>query len=442
MVEDIYRKAKEKLVGYDWEIFYFKNRKLKSESNDLKVEKIIASEDVGFSIRVLKDFRQGFAYSTTFDKESIELAIESAKNLCDISSQESSFVINDKVEKADEIEYYDNFAVNLPVEEKIEKAIELERLVRSMDERIKSVRSSTFTENEYKKILLNSFGVYLEEVGTVYSAMVSAVATEKNDSQIAWSYNAKRFLSDLDLEDIAKEAVYNSTSLLGAENIQTRTITVWFPQAAMVELLDVFSYSFLADALIKGKTLFKDKLGEKVAFEKISIVDNGILEKGVASSTYDAEGVLKRKNVLIKEGFLEGFLHNISTAKKLGIQYSTGNSVRSDFRSLPSVGLTNFYIENGKDDIKKIVSDHQDVFYVIDMMGLHTADPISGEFSLGVNGLILHKGEVVRAVRGATLAGNFLNLLKKAVAVGNDLKFYANIGSPSVLVEDLTLAGD
>ncbi|MEJ5172809.1 MAG: TldD/PmbA family protein, partial [Hydrogenothermaceae bacterium] len=423
MLEEIVKKAKEKLVGYDWEIFYFKNKKLKSESNDLKIDKLTASEDVGFSVRVLKSGRQGFSYSTTLDKDSIEFTVQSAKELCDIATEEEDIFLNEKLEKGREIEYFDTFAVNLPVEEKIEKAIELERLVRTMDDRIKSVRSSTFTENVYEKVLINSLGLDIRETGTVYSAMVSAVATDGKDSQIAWSYNAKRFISDLDLKDIAREAVFNSTSLLGSTSIPTKNMYVLFPPYAMAELLDAFSYPFLADALIKGKTLFKDKVGEKVAYEEITIVDNGILEKGLMSSTYDAEGVLKKKNVLIEKGILKGFLQNLYTAKKLGV-LPTGNSIRSDFRSLPTVGITNFYIENGKQNIKDVISDLDEVFYVIDMMGLHTADPISGDFSLGVNGLIVSKGEIVKAVRGSTLSGNFIELLQRVVSVGNDLKFY------------------
>ncbi|MEZ0323461.1 MAG: TldD/PmbA family protein [Hydrogenothermaceae bacterium] len=441
MLEEIVRKAKEKLAGYDWEIFYFKNKKLKSESNDLKIDKLTASEDVGFSIRVIKSGRQGFSYSTTLDKDSVEFAIQSAKGLCDIATEEEDIILNDRLEKGNEIEYFDTFAVNLPVEEKIEKAIELERLVRTLNDRIKSVRSSTFTENIYEKILINSLGIEVKEIGTVYSAKVSAVATDGRDSQIAWSYNAKRFISDLNLEEIAKEAVFNSTSLLGATTVSTKNMYVLFPPYAMVELLDAFSYPFLADALIKGKTLFKDKIGQKVAYEEITIVDNGILEKGLMSSTYDAEGVLKRKNILIEKGVLNGFLHNLHTAKKLGA-LPTGNSVRSDFRTLPTVGITNFYIENGKQNIKDVISELDEIFYVIDMMGLHTADPISGDFSLGVNGLIISRGEIVKAVRGATLSGNFIELLQKVISVGDDLKFYGNLGSSSILVENLTIAGD
>lgn len=441
MLEKVIDIAEKKLKGYGWEIFYLKNKKLKAQSNDFKLEKVSSAEDSGFSIRVLNDFSQGFAYSTSFTEDAINETIETAKALSEITSKDDGNYLLDKLQQTEKVEYFDTFAINLPFEEKIEKAIELEKLVKLKDERIKAVRSSTFIENIVYTTLVNSYGIKIEEKGTYYTAMVSAVAVEGTDSQIAWSYNSARFLGDLNLEEIASEAVFHSTALLNAKTISTKKMMVLFAPHAMTELLSTFSYAFTADALIKGKTLFKDMIDEKVAYEKINIVDNGRYPKGLYSSSYDAEGVVKRKNILVENGVFKGFLHNLYTAKKTGLS-STGNAVRNDFRSLPSVDITNFYIENGNDDIKEFLNQADEVLYIVDLMGLHTADPISGEFSLGASGIMYHKGEIVKSVRGITIAGNFLDILKNIVLVGNDLKFYGNVGSPSVVVEGLTVAGE
>lgn len=441
MVERVIDIAKRKLTGYDYEIFFLKNKKLKSESHNLKVDKLIVSEDVGFSIRVIKQKRQGFAYSTSFDSQSIEDTIEAAKSLCNISSEDSYITINDKLEKTKEIEYFDTFAVNLPVEYKIEKSIELEKIVRQMDDRIKLVRNSTFIENVYEKYIVNSLGLKIREIGTVYTALVSAVASDEKDTQIAWGYNSKRFLSDLDLSEIAREVIYNSTSLLGAGSINTKNMPVIFPPQAMVELLETFSPAFLGDSLVKGKTALKGKIGEKVASQEITIVDNGIFENGLASSSYDDDGIAKRKTVVVDKGIFKTFLHNLTSAKK-SLSQTTGNSTRPDFKVLPSTGITNFYIESSNQKIDDILNSYDEIFYIIDLMGLHTADPISGNFSLGVNGLIISKGEVVKAIRGAAIAGNFLDILNRVVAVGDNIKFYGNVGSPTVIVDEMTIAGD
>lgn len=441
MIEKVVDIAEKKLKGYQWEIFYLKNKKLKAESNDFNLEKVSSAEDSGFSVRVLNGNSQGFAYSTSFTEKAIEETIETAKQISQITSSDEGNYLLDKLQETEKVEYFDTFAVNLPIEEKLEKAIELEKLVKLKDERIKAVRSSTFIENIVYTTLINSNGIKIEEKGTYYTAMVSAVAVDKGDSQIAWSYNSTRFLGDLNLEEIASEAVFHSTSLLNATTIETKKMTILLAPHAMTELLSTFSYAFTGDALIKGKTLFKDKIDEKIASHKITIVDNGRYPKGLYSSSYDAEGVVKKKNVLVENGVFKGFLHNLYTAKKTG-QSSTGNAVRRDFRSLPSVDITNFYVEAGQDNITEFLKEADEVLYIIDLMGLHTADPISGEFSLGASGIIYHKGEVLKSVRGITIAGNFLDILKNAVLVGNDLKFYGNVGSPSVVVEGLTVAGE
>ena len=433
--------AKKELKGYEWEIFYLKNKKLKSQSNDLKLDKVSVSEDAGFSVRVLFGKSQGFAYSTSFEEKDITDCIRAAKELAEITSEDDANGFVEKLEESEKIEYFDTFAVNLPYSEKVEKSIELERLVRQKDERIKAVRSSTFVENIVETVLINSFGVEIKEKGTFYSAMVSAVAQEGEDSQISWSFNATRFLSDLDLDKIAQEAVFHAVSLLNSKPITTKNMTIMLPPHVAVEILDTFSSAFTADAMIKNKTLFKDKINKKVAKEKLTLIDNGRLPKGFSSSTYDGEGNLKGKTVLIENGIFKGFLHNNYTAKKTGLK-STGNAVRSDFRTLPSVGITNFYIENGKDDIKAFLDNADEVFYIIDLMGLHTADPISGDFSLGASGIIYHKGEIVKSVRGVTIAGNILDILNNTILVGNDLRFYGNLGSPSLIVENITVAGE
>lgn len=440
MLEKVIEIAEKKLKGFQWEIFYLKNKKLKAESNDFKLEKVSSAEDSGFSIRVLNGYCQGFAYSTSFTDEAINETIEMAKALSEITSPDEGNYLIEKLQETEKIEYFDTFAVNLPFEEKVEKAIELEMLVKSKDDRIKAVRSSTFIENIVYTTLVNSNAVKIEEKGTYYTAMVSAVAVENSDSQIAWSYNSTRFLGDLNLEEIASEAVFHSTSLLNAKTIPTKKMSILLAPHALTELLGTFSYAFTGDALIKGKTLFKDKVGKKVASVKLSIIDNGRYPKGFYSSSYDAEGIVKRKNVLVENGIFKGFLHNLYTAKKTGLS-STGNAIKKDFRSLPSVDITNFYIEKGNDNIKEFLEEAEEVLYIIDLMGLHTADPISGEFSLGASGLVYHKGEIVKSVRGITIAGNFLDILKNAILVGDDLKFYGNIGSPSVVVEGLTVAG-
>ena len=433
--------VKKELKDYQWEIYYLKTKKLKAESKNFELDVLTSSDEAGYSLRVLKGKSQGFAYSSSFEENSVHETIKKAKELAEITSPDEANGFVEEVKETEKVEYFDTFATQISPLEKAEKSIELEKLVKSKDERIKRVRSSSFNETVFEKGIFNSFGIEIVEKGTIYSAMVSAVAEENGDSQIAWSYTASRFLEDLNLKSIADEATFVALSLLNSTTIKTKVMPIVLSPYISAQFLSTFSSAFTGDALIKDKTLFKGKENKSVASELINIVDNGRLKKGVATTTYDDEGTPTRENILIKNGIFQGFLQNLYTAKKLNTS-STGNGSRSGFRTLPHVGTTNLYIKNGKTDLKEILKSYDELFYVTDVMGLHTADPISGEFSVGASGILYSKGECLRGIRGVTIADNFLSILNKVNAVANDLKFYGSVGSPSILIENVMVAGE
>jgi PmbA protein len=433
--------VKKELKDYQWEIYYLKTKKLKAESKNFELDVFTSSDEAGYSLRVLKGKSQGFAYSSSFDEKSLYETISKAKELAEITSSDEANGFLEELEDTEKIEYFDTSATKISPIEKAEKSIYLERLVKEKDERIKRVRSSSFSETIFEKGIFNSFGIEILEKGTIYSAMVSAVAEENGDSQIAWSYTASRFLEDLELESIADEATFTALSLLNSTTIKTKVMPVVFSPYVSAQFLSTFSSAFTGDALIKDKTLFKGKENKSVASELITIIDNGRLKKGLATTTYDDEGVPTKENFLIKDGIFQGFLQNLYTAKKLNTN-STGNGSRSGFRTLPHVDTTNLYIENGKTPLDEILKSYDEVFYITDVMGLHTADPISGEFSVGASGIIYSKGEILRGIRGVTIADNFLGMLNKVNAVADNLKFYGSVGSPSILVENVMVAGE
>jgi PmbA protein len=195
----------------------------------------------------------------------------------------------------------------------------------------------------------------------------------------------------------------------------------------------------LADSVQKGKSPFKGKLGKEVASKLISIVDDGILEKGIATSPVDDEGVPTRKTPVIQAGDLVHFLYDTYAALK-DRAASTGNAGRPGFKGSPSCGTTNFYMEPGSLPRRKLL-DQTRGLYLYDVMGLHMADPISGDFSVGAIGSWLENGEFKSGVRGITLAGNLLDLLKNIDAVCDDLTFFGSHGSPTFRAGELSVSG-
>ncbi|MDP3050193.1 MAG: metallopeptidase TldD-related protein, partial [Eubacteriales bacterium] len=189
-----------------------------------------------------------------------------------------------------------------------------------------------------------------------------------------------------------------------------------------------------------GRSLFAGRMGERVASDLVTIVDDGTLPGGINSGPCDGEGVPTSRTVVIEHGVLTSFLHNTYTAAKDGL-VSTGNGVRGSFKGSPEVGTTNFYLSPGKTEREQLLEELDSGLLVTEVMGMHTANPISGDFSVGASGLWVENGRVSHPVRGMAIAGNITDLLMKIDAVGSDLQFFGGKGAPTVRVRQMMVTG-
>ncbi len=426
--------------GYEFELFFERKKKIKIEVSNEEVENISSAEEGGLGIRVLKEKRLGFAYTSYIGEDEIKDAVQKATEMCDIQEPDEGNAFVEKLERSEAESVYDEDGLKVPLEEKTEIPILMEKYAKEIDKRIVGVRKSTLTEVEFEVFMKNSYGVEFSYRGTSYSAMISTLGTEEGDSAIAWEFRASRRLKNLDWKDMVKDAVFKTVNLLKPSSFETRSIPVVFFRDSFAMLLEAFSPMFLGDYYVKGKTLLKGKTGQKVANERITIVDDGTLSEGFATVPYDMEGIPTSRKYVIEKGVFKGFLHSLYTARKSG-EKPTGNSVRNSYKELPSSGTTNFFLEKGDKSLEELLSSYDEVFLILEVMGLHTVDPISGDFSLGCSGVLFKKGKKEKSVRGITVAGNILELFKNVEGVGNDIRFYGSIGSPSVLVKELTLGG-
>jgi PmbA protein len=170
-------------------------------------------------------------------------------------------------------------------------------------------------------------------------------------------------------------------------------------------------------------------------------VDDSLYDEGIVSFPFDGEGFPAQRTVLVENGILQGFLYDVYTANK-GQTRSTGNGARSSFRSLPGVGTTNFFFQAGSKPATELVHEVSHGLYITEVMGMHTANPISGDFSVGAAGLLIENGEVTHPVRGITIAGNLQDLLQDVDGVGDDLRFFGSRGAPTLRVKALSVAGE
>ena len=232
--------------------------------------------------------------------------------------------------------------------------------------------------------------------------------------------------------------------MLGAAKPETAKVPVVLDPFAASNFLGVLAGALNADNVLKGRSLFADQVGNQVGSAAFTLVDDGRRADGPAARPFDGEGVPSGRTELIAAGELRGFLHYTYTARRAGGgQRSTGNGSRGGYKSAPSVGTSNFFVEAGDTSQAALLGEAEGGVLIMDVSGVHSgANPISGEFSVGATGRRIGTGGALgEPLREMTVASTLPAMLAGIQAVGEDLRFFSSVGTPSILIGEMTLAG-
>lgn len=420
-------------IHADWEIYFLRRKTYSVEGKDLQVDKKKDAIKEFFSIRVIKDKKAGLSSCSEIDK--IPQAFQLASALAQASDADE-FLTLPAPKQIEKVEVFDEELIK--VKETLPQILIDMQKSAFFDKRIKKLRNVELSIIFDEKGIINSKGISVCQPFTGITAHIIAIA-EDSDSQMGWAYRAERFLRNINFEDVAQEAGKKALMLLGSRKIKPfKGFAVLTPCVAC-EFLELIAQSISAENYQMGKSLFIGKIGQIVINEKLSIIDDGLIPERFGSTSFDAEGVPTSKKFLIKNGVLSSLLHNTYTAVRAGTS-STGNAVRTD-RGV-SVGPTNLYIEaEEQNSVEDLIKQVDRGIYIIEVMGMHTANPVSGDFSVGVSGIYIEKGQLKHPVKEAVYSGNLIELFKNVKGAGNDLKFLGNIGSPTLLVEGVDISG-
>jgi PmbA protein len=290
-MNEIIKVVKDFLRGrYEFEVFFQRVKKLKVESYEAHLESLQSSEETGVGIRLLRDGKVGFSYTSDVNRDSIVKVVESAIQMIDIQNPDEAngFMNELKFSKVETV--FDEDGVNMTLEDRMEFVFEMERVAKGADRRIVGIRKSSMTESVSEVGLYNSYGVSYFLSATHYTATIAAVASDKGDSTIGYEFQTSRRFADLNSSEISKEAVFKAVSLLGPKEIQTTTMPVILYRDASASLLSGFVDMFLGDSLIKGKTMLRDRIGAEVSTDLFTLIDDGTMQEGFGTYTYDAEG--------------------------------------------------------------------------------------------------------------------------------------------------------
>ncbi len=406
-----------------------------------KLEHFEKSESGGVGIRVLdEEGRMGFAHANSLDLDELRKVGEEALAKMSLSSPDKFRKIVPPKGDYTDPKVLDESIFSISERERLSFVKEVHDKAKEAHSLVEKVRRAEYNDGWYEVALLNSFGTKLSKKGTYFSCNLAILASKDGDKEMGYYSQEKRFLKDLNPEEVVQRAVERAVSLIGGKRLKTRKAALVFSPEATADFISLFSSLVSAENVQKGKSLLFGKLGKQIASECVSIVDDGTIDGGVGSSPFDGEGFPTRRKVVVDNGVLRTYLHNIYTALKDGVE-TTGNAVRG-YSSTPGVGATNFFILPGERKPSEIIKDVREGLYVMNVMGLHTVNLISGDFSLGVSGMWIERGERTFPVRGMTIAGNLLDLFSKVEEVGDDLRFFGSVGGATMKVGDLTIGGE
>jgi PmbA protein len=271
--------------------------------------------------------------------------------------------------------------------------------------------------------------------------MVEPVMQENGEIHDSFAYRINA--DTLDIEGCAKEAVADAAAQFGASPVPPGEYRTLWTNQAMASLMEAFAGLFNADRAQKGMSVLAGKDGEQIAAECITMVDDPLYP--LYPRAFDAEGTPSEATVVVENGVLRSFLHNLKTAKKAGVS-TTSNAYRAGAASTVGIAPSQLYIKPGERSFEEMQEMLGSGLIITDVSGLHAGvNGVSGEFSLLAKGKLVENGQAVRAVEQITVGGSFFGLFGGVEAVGSDLRFGLPsggcIGSPSILVSKLMVAG-
>ncbi len=314
-------------------------------------------------------------------------------------------------------------------------ALDLDARIADGDERI-AISEAIYAEAKRSIRLVNSKGLDLARQTHNAVLVAEAVAREGDDSRTAFEYIQTNRFADFDSSWLARKAVEKSTSLLGSKSIPSGRYQVLLENKASANLLQAHVNMFNAEHVQKGLSKLAGKSGEPIAGENFTLVDDPFIEKSAKSATFDDEGVATSRRKLVDSGRLEGYLHDLKTARKAGVA-PTGNGFGGSIRP------TNLHIAPGSEDVSSLRRSLDRGLIITDLQGLHSGtSTVSADFSLQASGYYVENGEIVKPVSLITVSGNYLDWMGRIQRMGDDLTFNISfVGSPSILIEDVVVSG-
>lgn len=407
-----------------------------------EIESLTQAGAAGIGIRVIAQGRTGFAWATSLDDDIVaETLAEARDNRPFAEPDDFAGLAEPDGVPATDLDLYRAEVAATPVEDKVAMAIDLERLVRGADSRVKGVRSATYHDAEGAFGLATSTGIAAGGRATTAYVSVSALADDGDASVIAGGYSIGRCPGDLSLDEASHDAIERLLAKIGSTKPESGEVTLVLEPRLTATVLGIISGMLGGEAVAKGRSPFANRIGETIASPLLTIVDDPTNPESLGADVYDDEGLATRRVPLLKNGVLDGFLHNSYSARRAGTT-STASAARG-FSSRPGVTARALTVEPGAGDLEQLLAGVDNGVLASALGGLHSGvNPVSGDFSVSVEGIRIRDGERAEPIKEATLASTLQRLLLDVSHVGADVEWQpGGTGGVTLLIPGVTLSG-
>lgn len=403
-----------------------------------QIEQYEISSSTSVGGRGIYNNKLGTASANSYSKEIAKKLVEDIKENAKTIEQTDPIFIYGGSEKYHKTNVYNKELNNIPLSNKINKLYEIENKLKEMDKRIVET-DVAYSETSFSNSIINTKGLNLTQKGNYFLIYCSVVVKENEQTKSGGEYFISNDFNKIDVDNLVKEAVKDATSKLGGVTALSKTYKAVLSNSVVSSFMNAYISNASSEDVQKHSSLFINKLGEKIASSKVTIEDRP-LSKTIFAKYFDDEGVATSNRAIIKNGVLQTYLYNLTTAAKDGVN-STGNGFKMGGKM--GVAPTFITLKIGKKSLEELFKEMRDGVYITEVQGLHAGlNPQSGDFSLQSSGFLIEDGKISHPLDMITISGNLMDIFKDVVTVGSDARLFASSSMcPSVLIKKIKVAG-
>jgi len=407
------------------------------------VESLTQASNDSIGIRILSKGRQGFASTGSFSQAAIDKAFADARDNSEFSETDEDLILAepDGVEPT-QVDTWKESVLQKPTEEKVAIALELEEKALAADKRITGVRVSSYSDGFSQVALASSNGIAVTNRTTQAGAAIQVMSAQDSDTRSGFGFDGGLESAEIDIDVILDRAVNRALNMLGSKQPDSQSVDLYLEPEKAATFFSLIASMLDGESVVKVRTPFANRVDESIAAESLFLYDDATDKDSKAAAAFDGEGLATRRVSLIDAGVLQGFMHDTYSAKRIGSK-STGSALRG-VRGLPSPGPQALHVAAGAaGSEEEIISKIKNGVYVYDFAGLHSGvNTISGDLSLGVEGLMIRDGKICESISECTITSTLQRMLLDISAIGSTVKhLHSGVSTPPIVIKDIALSG-